>query len=447
MTAAFRMQRWAVAWLSGSFALFLLVGEVSRVPDMTKLIAFVCSTIIAFASGYWMKAKHWQPEPGPPPMDNARRSSTWVVIGAAYATIYGLTLLIAYGATGPADILESLRNPGAAYFFRLREAQVEEGNAAIQILTLGSALSTPVVPFLIIYWERLGSAIRSFAIIGAAVYSAYWIFIGTQKGIGDFACYAIVALLVRSATRGRKAGRRTVAWITILATAFAMYMVFNQSARLTSQNTTGGIEPNPIVASFFGDNIGRGVTTTLYYPTHGYLGLSYNLETPHEWTRFRGASRAFDSYWIQYVEPQEQPIFSETLPALTEQRTGWPALLKWSTIYPWLASDLTWFGAAVFMFPVGWMTAKWWLEAVYEQSKLALLLVGQMAILIAYVPANNQIGITRGGLIAFASLLLLYTGSRIARAHGRRLRAASTTSSPPLASALPRRSTSIPAER
>lgn len=420
MTAAFTPLRVALAWLVGTFALFLLVGDVGRVPDMFKLIGFVTATIAAFALGYWLRAKTWR-HPEESPADGGDSARRWVVFSAIYCIVFGAAFLAAYGASSPTDVLDALRNPGEAYFFRLRDARLDDESFAIQMLTLGAALTTPLVPFTIVFWERLTPVVRLLALAGAVSYCSYWIFIGTQKGVGDFACYAAVALLARAAIRGRRMGRRAVAAIAALGLAFGAYMVFNQSDRLTSENTTAGIQPNPIASAMFGEDIGRGVTTTLFYPTHGYLGLAYNLDTPVEWTHFRGSSRAFDSYWTQYVDTTATPIFNDTLPAHTEQRTGWPALTYWTTIYPWLASDLSWPGAVAFMFLVGWWTARWWLEAVYLRSKIALLLVGQMAILIAYVPANNQLGITRPGLVAFLTLLGLYFLSRLNAAVGRRV--------------------------
>lgn len=419
---AFAPLRLAVIWLAGTFTLFLVVGEIGRVPDMPKLCIFVATTIAVFSAGYWLRVKSWTGDRATvaPSDDEEAVARRWVALSGVYCLLFGLVFLQAYGARTPADIVEALRHPGTAYFFRIRDAEVSVGNAAVQVLTLGAALTTPLVPFTIVFWERISLGPRLLAIAGGLTYCAYWVFIGTQKGIGDFAAYAVVALLARMAISGRTVDRRATVAITMLSLIFVGYLVFNQSDRLISQRTTAGIKPNPVASAIAGDDIGRGVTTALFYPTHGYLGLAYNLETPAPWTKFRGSSRALDSYWTQYVDPTAAPIFEETLPARTEQRTGWPALTYWATIYPWIASDLTWPGAVAFMFAVGWWTARWWLEAIYQRSKLALLLVGQMAILIAYVPANNQIGITRPGLVTFVTLVSIYIFHRVGIALGRR---------------------------
>jgi len=403
--------RGAIAWMTGSFVLFLVVGDVSRVPDMVSLCAFIGATILAFAFGYWRRVRTWQAgEDDAAPEDDGRSARRWVLISALYVGVYGLALLVAYGATSPSQILDALRYPGEAYFFRLRDARLETSNAFVQILTLFAVLSTPVVPLLIVSWRQLTIAVKAVAFGGIALSCAYWVFLGTQKGVGDFAVYGVAALMVRGAIHGRRSSRRTRRAIAALSLLFVGYMVFNQTDRLEAENTTGGFKPNPIFAAFTNDDIARGVSTTLFYPTHGYLGLAYNLDTDFEWTEGRGSSRAFDSYWTQYLGGES--VFPETYPARTEHRTGWPALTNWATIYPWLASDLTYPGAIVFMGLVGWCLAHFWLEATVLRRRLALLLMGQLAILIAYIPANNQLGITRPGLIAVVTLLVAYLLSK-----------------------------------
>jgi hypothetical protein len=87
--------------------------------------------------------------------------------------------------------------------------------------------------------------------------------------------------------------------------------------------------------------------------------------------------------------------------------------MYWSTIYPWLASDLTYPGAILLMAVVGWFLAKFWHEAVLQRRVLSMALFGQLALLIAFVPANNQLGQTRPALIGFVSLCALSVLARI----------------------------------
>ena len=197
-----------------------------------------------------------------------------------------------------------------------------------------------------------------------------------------------------------------IAAAALLVLGFAGYMAYNQGSRISDTTLAKQFEPNPIVQKFASEEFARGVTVLAFYPTHGYQGLAYNLETPFEWTGGRGASRAFDSYVSQYG--LADGVSDRTYPARTERRTGWPAGMYWATIYPWLASDLGFLGAALFMAVVGWWMARWWVEAAAHRSKIAMLLFAQALGLVAYVPANNQLGLSRPNLIAFATLVVIY---------------------------------------
>lgn len=400
-----------VAWLTGTYVLFLLVGQVGKVPDLWKLTIFVAATIFAFAAGYWLKIRTYKDGglelPAVASANEMRSVRRWITISGLYLSIFGLTLMREYGATSVAAVLHSVLHPGSAYFLRLRVADLSAGSIMVQALTVLAVLTTPLVPLAVLYWERLTITTRSLTITAVTLYGAYWFFIGTQKGLGDFVVFALAAFLVRAQGRQRASGRiRRVAPVVLIAIGFLGYMSFNQSDRVNSVGQEQNFGVNPVLASVTGTDFARGLGMAATYPSHGYLGLAYNLDTPFRWTGFRGASRALDSYLTQYAG--QTSVSDDTYPARTESRTGWPAGMYWATIYPWLASDLTFPGAVLFMGLVGWWLARFWYECVWQSRKLALLLMCQLVLLLAYVPANNQIGITRAGLITFLSLAGLY---------------------------------------
>ncbi len=417
----------AVAWLTGTYLLFLLTGRVGEVPDLLKLSLFVFATVGAFAVGYSVRARKFADQVTKSSVDLPVRTTPirrLVLAGGVYYTIYGFSLLHFYGGSGLAEIARRIANPGTSYVARLRASEVlAEPSTAVQVLTVFAALATPLVPFLVLYWRRIGPFSRIVAILGLSVYGSYWLYIGTLKGLGDIAVYALAALLVlrkgafAPTHEGRSRSRRYWVIGLCIALAFLGYMVYNQAQRLSASDIST-YEPNPLVAAVAGDQLARGFTVTLAYPTHGYLGLAYNLQSPFVWSGFRGSSPALDSYASQYLGTDS--VFQSTYPARTEVLTGWPSGMYWATIYPWLASDLTFPGAVLFMGVVGWWLARLWYEAAALRRHLSVLLLCQVAILIAYVPANNQIGLTRPGLIAFATLTALYAAGALHRAIARR---------------------------
>ena len=415
----------SLLYLGGTFALFLVVGQVTEVPNLFNLTAFVALTLAALTIGYRARARRYlragQLDVPPVTHEETRSARRWVAVSAAYYALYGLALLLEYGATGISDIVNSITAPGGAYFakFQVYEQQISTGdkNTAIQLLTLLSVISAPLVPLAVVYWRRLSRGVRTLALLGTAVYASFFLFIGTLKGLGDLLIFAVSGFAVlafgywtpKSRERPRK---RAVIGATILfTTVFVGYMAFNQSQRLEVGGIASRFEPNPVIASLTGEEFARGVAVVAFYPTHGYLGLAYNLESPFEWSGLRGSSRALDGYWVQYVGGDS--AFESTYPARTEARTGWPALMYWSTAYPWFASDLSFPGTILLMGIAGWFLCQVWVQAAFQRDRLALLLFAQLMLFLVYIPANNQIGTSRNSLITFICLVALYAWNRL----------------------------------
>lgn len=427
MTHAFTPLRFSLGWLIGTYVLFLVVGDIAAVPDLFKLSAFVALTIACFAGGYWLRAVRFRSEPAvevPDAPQRVRHAKTLVVLSAGYYLAYGLAYMGEYGVRSVSSVVNAVADPGSAYLAKFDVYAFQNAsnlsNPIIQALTLAAVLAAPLVPLLFIYWRQITPDIKLLAFAALAVYAALFVALGTLVGLGNILIFTAVGYLMtraRTTTQGRRRRRAAGVLVALIAATFAGYMIYNQSARLMKVGIQDRYEPNPIVAAVAGDDLARGATVMAFYPTHGYLGLAYNLETPFEWTEGRGAARALDSYLAQYQ--LADTVSRSTYPERTEARTGWDAGMYWSTIYPWLASDLTWFGAALFMGLVGWWMARWWHEAV-AGSWLALLLFAQSAVLVAYVPANNQLGLSRPNLIGVVTLLALYAATRVKKRGARR---------------------------
>lgn len=412
----------SLAYLGGTYLLFLTVGQINLAPDLTGLSMFVALTLVFFAAGYILKARACSASLA---QDERPVPTGWIRSSALYYAIYGAALLLAYGATGPADVVQAVLNPGSAYAakFEVYEQQTALGvrNPVIQLMTLSAVLYTPLIPFVVLFWERLKVSLRVLALMSAGVYASFFLFIGTLKGLGDLLVFVLAGYLIRTVwprpgaqARASAASRRRLIAVTVVGVvAFVGYMAYNQSQRLQEVGGASKFQPNPVVASVVGDEFASGLAVVAAYPTHGYLGLSYNLQTPFEWAHGLGASPALNSYWTQYVGGKGA---SETAyPYRTEARTGWPAGMYWATIYPWLASDLTFPGTVLFMGVLGWFYARFWYEAAYRRSLLSVLLFCQLTLLLFYVPANNQIGLARTSLIAFICLSVAYVANRLTR--------------------------------
>lgn len=415
--------RIAVGWMLGTFGLFWATGLSGRVDDPWRLTLFVGAATAAFVVGYSVFVTR-QPAAVEIPANSwstEKLGRKLVLASGVYFTLFGLDQLHQYGATGVGDIISRAQNPGAAYQakFGVYEAYQLTGRASVtlQILTLAGVLYGVLGPLLVIFWQRLTLIPRIAGVTGLVTYAAYFLYIGTQKGLGDIVVMMLVGALAGSAgtwwNRGKDGRRPKVfRYAALVVAGMLIYMVVAQAGRADEFDVRGPVPPSPVVVDLVGDRTAIGVASVLFYPTHSYLGLSYNLGTPFQWTGGLGSSTAVASYATQYLGTPAP----ETYPARTEARTGWPAGMYWSTIYPWLASDLTWTGVIAFMFLFGWLFAKMWLQGGIRRDLLSLIIFGQMAIVVAYIPANNQLGTSRLTAIGFATLIVLYLGRKIHQA-------------------------------
>ncbi|MBM7493641.1 hypothetical protein JOD64_004863 [Micromonospora luteifusca] len=408
----------------GTFGVFWTGAMAEQVPNPGQLCLFVFAATGAFAVGYAVQIYRREPGPqvGAPRSTDVRRVRRLVLASGVYYVALGLSLLLEYGATSPGSILASLQDPAAAYVnkFLVYQAQQDSGrtNPAIQLLTLLGALGTALVPLLVVYWRRLSSGLRLVGLTGMAVYSLFFLYIGTLKGLGDFVLMIAAGLLIvssrdRDLTRRKATHRGAKVMVALVVVLFCSYMISSQADRTEQFGTHDRVRANPTVERVVGEHLATGVAAIVIYPTHGYLGLAYNLETPFAWSYGLGSTPAVTSYASQYldIDTDRHPAY----PARTEERTGWPAGLYWSTLYPWLASDLTFPGTVLFMGLLGWFFARLWREVNLSGRILPTLIFVQMCLLVAYIPANNQIGMSRPAVIGLATLLVLYLGSALHR--------------------------------
>jgi hypothetical protein len=412
----FKARRLAVAYLGSTYIAFLLFGRSADVPDLTLLTVFIGATIVAFGAGYSIQVAYGPHIVPVPPSE--RVPLALIVTCATYFLALGASYLYLTGVSSPAAILQALANPGASYFDRLHSEQAPN-SSAIRALTLTACLYPLLIPLAVFHWNRLKWTVRALIIAGITAYAAYYISIGTLKGLGDLVVFWVVSYSAKriadrmqtTVSRAKPLTKSQKASIAVVVSIFLGYMAFNQMTRVEEAGQADMFPPNPVVAAIVGTDLATGLSASMFYPVHGYLGLGYNLETPFRWTYGLGGSPALGGYWQQYTGGDSQAHNRYT--ARTESLSDWPDGMYWSTIYPWLASDLTFPGTVLFMAVVGWFLSKFWREAIHQRRILSLSMLCQISLAIAFVPANNQIGQGRASLIAFVTTAALSVADRV----------------------------------
>jgi len=94
------------------------------------------------------------------------------------------------------------------------------------------------------------------------------------------------------------------------------------------------------------------------------------------------------------------------------EKYGWDAQALWSSIYPWIASDVSFPGTLLIVFLIGRGFALCWLDTLRGENPFAVVLLSQFLIMLFYFPANNQLLQSGEGFIAFWVTLLLWWRTR-----------------------------------
>jgi hypothetical protein len=414
--------KFAATWMIGTFLTFLTFGDTGDLAAPLLLVLFVSLATAAWIFGYqwglrtfpWEDVTRTYRGNGRDLAVQTCSARRWIAGSSVYFLVYGLLMLEAYGATFDGFWIAAT-NPGDAYaakFELVEQLSVRSGQTLLQVLILLSIFQLALAPLVTYFWSEIGWTLRIFAIVGATMYAAFFFYIGTMQGLGFMLAGFLAGLLGRNRRSGSSGGTarrsgRLQKWLLVgVATGgFALYMINAQSARLETFEVRDRFQANPVVESIAGRDFARGAAVLVHYPTHGYRGLAYNLETPFAWTMGRGSSRAVDSYWEQYIGTT---VLADTYPLRTQERTGWQGLQSWATVYPWLASDLTFPGVVVVMAFIGRWTARMWIRSASFHDPLALMLFSQLVLFVIFIPANNQVLISRPALLGVSTCVFLY---------------------------------------
>ncbi|MGH9915207.1 MAG: hypothetical protein ACRD63_07975, partial [Pyrinomonadaceae bacterium] len=195
--------RYAQAYLIGTFLLFLASNLSEKVENISSLIAFV---IFAYSSLYFgykvgvITKNERLLTPSVLSANRKRQARLIVLVGSIYFLVWGINQLIDFGATSPIDVFSNIANPGAAYSskFSVYEERLATNavNRITQVLILLSFVYAIFIPVLVFYWKNLGAILKVLALTSVAVYVISFLFIGTQKGLGDVILFAIAGFAV-----------------------------------------------------------------------------------------------------------------------------------------------------------------------------------------------------------------------------------------------------------
>jgi hypothetical protein len=256
-------------------------------------------------------------------------------------------------------------------------------------------------PLCVVYWRRLNWAWRIGFLVVLLLDAAKWVMIGTTKGIADISLSLPWLLLVaKPSLLSRLNLKKAPIYGAVAMACFSVFFVFFTRAKLgndVERLSNISYDPDSPIYSRPGFLLmspltswqQHGVAYLSSYLTQGYYALGMCLDEPFVWCYGLGHGYFTAEASRRFFPPDY--ILNRTYPARIEESQGYAMWVHWHSIYPWIASDVTFPGTLVVVFLIGRVFALLWLDGIRGENPVAIGLFYLFILLLYYFPANSQV--------------------------------------------------------
>lgn len=349
----------------------------------------------------------------------------WPVIGIGAAASIILLFPQSYIYTGrwPWEVGAALENQGEAYrqlYDQLIETTGQRGPIALARAVM-APFTFAVIPLGILHWSRLNLLFRGLVI--ATVLSTILLSLlrGTDRELAEVFLISGSALMI---SLGRGGGARGLAlvkkyWKPALLLAFFLWTAASlfterKSARLGGNEARLAACANvsricadidaPVIAWMpFQQRFG--VSMFVLSSASGFYGLALGMEKEFQPTWGVGHSPA--SLAAYELVTGDQTLRARTY-TYRNGFDGWSDENYWSTLLLWLANDFGFAGAVVMVGVLGFLWGRAWRDATVRRSDPAAVIFCLTIIMLAYLPANNQVFTTYDGYTIFFGWMVVW---------------------------------------
>lgn len=342
--------------------------------------------------------------------------------GAVLGSLIVIPVIYTYTGKMPWQVLDVIRDQNQAY--------LEMGDTLANLLAEGASgsrlivasirgliapLSFAVIPLTIVNWGRFTrkqKMLSAMFILSCVLLS---LFRGTDKEIGEIMISTFssgLVLLARKAgvrstrLKGKQIAVLVVAALILVSVAGTLF-VDRKQARLGAVDRicVADLGDGPLTCSdVSGGRYDFAVSILTSYASHGYYGLSIALKNDFDFSFGIGHS----SFLVnQYgLITNDLSLYRRTYLAKMPE-SGWDDKAVWSTVFPEIASDVSFFGVPMVMLVFGYLWGSAWKRAVRQADDYSLVFFAILMVFMFYIPANNQIAQTADGYFSFWVWLVL----------------------------------------
>jgi hypothetical protein len=405
-----------MSYVCGSMLLYWAGPIVWPMTNALELAIYQVLAVFALSAGYVMtgsKIPKLRPSISLRPFFRA---------GVLLTLALQIPLTMTYTDKYPWDVFQTIFDQRAAYEEMLDQVMSQQGTRfyvplfrSVIMPFFYAALTYGVLNFRTL--KRLDKVLLILMILCPVNLS---LLRGTDKEIFDIVIVigglVMISLARRSILTAKTvkiAGRKLLfALLAVCIIGIAIFLLFTyrKYQRLDSTDAFCFAENlicadyNGLIMSILPDFISFGISMFTFYLTNGYYGLSIALQQPWSFAYGIGHSSALMSLFERFSDGS---LLDATLIGKMSV-AGWDHRFYWASIFTWIASDVGFFGALVF---IG-LIARWfhqaWIDAVYLKNDCAAVVFILLCVLFFYLPANNQLTQTFDSYLAFLAAIIAW---------------------------------------
>jgi len=382
-----------------------------------KTVLFMTAVMVAITFGYLYGAATQLPMP----YKNRPGSSIFVRQLFDLSLAISLLSLIASiaSAASSGQLNTDFSAIGDAYMAGYEGYERNTGNYSIVFIIYSFSLPFNFIALILgFYYFSVFGNVRRFLIAAFAIVSLLFYVLGSgkQKQLGDILIYLLTVAALKYGVRRKPiqlkwvvsiVGLGIVGLLAFVAVLGQRYSALGVDVANVNQRVLDRVfidTSHPIFA-IFGQDYGLNLSMFLSYLSQGYYGLGLALDMPWHWTYFQGFS-----YSISVLANRVLGVEWEWPNTLVHQvgvTTGWGES-KWHTVFTHFATDFTFPGTVVLFGFFAYVYARAWRAAIRFENPFAILLFAQLTMGAFFMPANNQLLHSPGGLFTMIVITTLY---------------------------------------